>query len=157
MLVGRSATPEIGAALKKRYAKAGVRERAGCRESGQAASGYGYRLFGFILAHARIVDCRRHHAIEAQETTADLPDFRNCSNYSYRSRRKAPAFRRGEYQGPPEFVPQHSCPNGLRPFGKLRAGCGLHSCAALRRKCKKLFLCAAKWRVRPQSALTKSG
>ncbi len=31
MLVGRSAAAEIGAALEERYAKAGVRERAGCR------------------------------------------------------------------------------------------------------------------------------
>ena len=52
MFVGRSAAAEIGAALKKRYAKAGVGESAGSGESGEAAAGNGYGRVGGVCSHA---------------------------------------------------------------------------------------------------------
>ncbi len=42
MFIGGSASAEIGAALEERHAEAGIGERAGCGEAGEAASGDGY-------------------------------------------------------------------------------------------------------------------
>ena len=82
MLVGRSASAEVGAALEESDAKAGVGESAGGGESGEAASGDGYGGLGDSGScgiRARVNCCLRLTILDRCSESLPAPPFSHRS------------------------------------------------------------------------------